>query len=85
MRREIKRELKTWVQYFLIALAAEVLSFVAFLPDCDNCAYQVSTLFQHVFSEYEAPRLPVWFTIFTVLSGFRLLSFYLSHKRATQI
>jgi hypothetical protein len=83
MRDEIKSELKVWAQYLVIAFVAEVMAFVAFFPDCDGCAYQVSALISNVFEEYERPRLRAWFAIFMVLSAVRFTSrvIILRHRR----
>jgi p-aminobenzoyl-glutamate transporter AbgT len=84
MTPEVRRELKTWAQYFVIAFAAEMVAFViGFTPHCDNCAYQVSALFQHLYWEYEQPRLRFWFATFLVLSAIRFLIFSASRKWTT--
>lgn len=85
MRREIRREINTWVQYLVIAFVAETLAFISFFPRCDNCAFQVSALIRNMWEQYEQPRILTWLVIFLLLSGIRLLIIYFTRRGTTQI
>jgi hypothetical protein len=74
---EMKRELKTWIQYFAIALAAEVGTFfVLIYRSCDDCQYSLELAWRII----EAPRVLPWFAIFALLSIGRFFIFYTIHR-----
>ncbi len=75
-----KRELKTWLGYFVIASMSEVGAFVVFLPHCEGCEYQLSTMLRNIFESYEQPRLRTWLLLFIGLSLVRFVFSFLSHK-----
>jgi hypothetical protein len=76
MTSEMKGELTTWIQYFAIALAAEIGTFfVLMFRSCDGCQYSLETAWRTI----ERPRLVPWFVIFALLGAGRFLVSYAVH------
>ena len=72
MTNEVKNELKTWAQYFLIALVAELGAAFGWLQE----QYGDEDIIFNVFImliDHEKPRLLLWFLIFAILSTIRFL------------
>lgn len=83
MTNEMKRELITCVQYFVIALIAEVGTFLVLIfRSCDGCQYSLAMAWRNM----ESPRLWPWFVIFLTLSAGRILIFYItSHYKQNHL
>lgn len=72
---DVKRELGTFITYFLFALAAELAGFVGWINELQKGGdmFQLSAAFH----AYELSRLPAWLLVFVSLSFFRLLIMFL--------
>jgi hypothetical protein len=76
MTKDTKDDLVTWVQYFLIALLAELAAGMASLPYEQGNDINIYGYFQ----KRVQPHLYVWFIIFLTLSALRV-AFRLILKR----
>ncbi len=78
MKKDIKRELKIWLFYFVTAFAAEMAGFLQWL-DIRNQAglmYQVT----RAFLDYERDRFSYWLSTFLIISIIRFAFLFLFRK-----
>jgi hypothetical protein len=68
MTDETKRELGAWLQYFLIALAAELGAWIALFPNQPGSDINIAGYFELKVE----PHLYAWFVIFLVLCAVRI-------------
>jgi hypothetical protein len=85
MSREIRGELRTWGQYFLIALVAELSAFTFFFHVPDDTSYQLSGFLRYLWETYEQPRIIPWLVVFLFISDLRFLIVYFTRRSETQI
>jgi hypothetical protein len=78
MKDLLKSELKTWMQYFALALIAGWLHFIIKIASIPDINVHESWL------NYE-PLMRNWLIIFAVLGAIRLILVLIARKTATQI
>jgi hypothetical protein len=78
MRFNLRTELKTFISYFLIAFAAEMVGFVGWINEKERGGdvFQLSA----AFNAHEVSRLPMWLLTFLALSLIRLLFRLIMHR-----
>ena len=78
MSEQVRRELRTFGIYFLIALTAEIAGFIGWMNEMtrDGNVFQLSTAFWI----HELSPLRIWLPIFLGLSALRLLVMYVAGR-----
>ena len=84
MTNETKDELRTWAQYFVIALVAELGAALGWLAQQYAGEEMIFNVFIMLFN-YEKPRLLLWFALFAVLSAVRFLIRRRSRSLSTEL
>ena len=80
MTEQIKRELKTFAQYFAIALVAGVGAFVTFMPEAGEGEFAVAVNIKEAWRNYQ-PVMRAWLVGFAFLGVIRLLLIHIIRHR----